>query len=250
MAILELIQKRRTQHQKSLAVLIDPDKSDDPDKLSRLIQLANENFIQFFFLGGSLVMNADLSAIIQRIRKESKQPIVLFPGSPLQIVPGADAVLFLSLISGRNPDLLIGQHVQAAPLLRNLGMEIIPTGYLLINSGKLTSAAYVSNTFPIPEDKYALAASTAMAGEMLGLKLLYLDAGSGAEKEISPKMISTVRKSVDLPLIVGGGIDSELKAEAAFKAGADLIVVGNALEKDPDLIKLIAEKAFQPTQDQ
>jgi putative glycerol-1-phosphate prenyltransferase len=134
--------------------------------------------------------------------------------------------------------------VQAAPLLKNLGMEILPTGYMLINSGKTTSVAYVSNTMPIPDDKYSLAACTAMAGEMLGLKLLYLDAGSGAEKEISPRMINAVRKSVSLPLMVGGGINTPEKVSAAMASGADVIVIGNALEKDPGLLTGMAEKVY------
>src|SRR5690606_29662154 len=149
----------------------------------------------------------------------------------IQVEASADALLFLSLISGRNPELLIGQHVVAAPILKNTRLEIVPTGYMLINSGRITSVAYISNTIPIPDDKYSLAASTALAGEMLGLQLIYIDAGSGAEKEISPRMIAAVRKSISVPLIVGGGINSAQKAIAALEAGADLIVVGNALEK-------------------
>jgi putative glycerol-1-phosphate prenyltransferase len=171
-------------------------------------------------------------------------PVILFPGSSLQIDPSADAILFLSLISGRNPDLLIGQHVIAAPILRNNKIEVIPTGYILVNSGKTTSVAYISNTTPIPEDKYSLAACTALAGEMLGLRLVYLDAGSGAEREISAKMISAVRKAVSVPLIVGGGINTSRKAITALEAGADLIVIGNALEKDPNLLTEIADKIY------
>jgi putative glycerol-1-phosphate prenyltransferase len=141
--------------------------------------------------------------------------------------------------------LLIGQHVVAAPVLRNTRLEIIPTGYLLINSGRTTSVAYVSNTTPLPEDKYSLAACTAMAGEMLGLQLTYLDAGSGAEREISARMISTVRKSIQTPLVVGGGINTVEKATTALQAGADMIVIGNALEKNPDLLTDIAEKIYE-----
>jgi putative glycerol-1-phosphate prenyltransferase len=170
--------------------------------------------------------------------------VVLFPGSAQQVDPGADGILFLSLISGRNPEYLIGQHVLAAPLLKESGLEILPTGYMLINSGKMTSVAYVSNTIPLPEDKYSLAASTAMAGEMLGLRLMYLDAGSGAEREISARMIGAVRKAIDIPLIVGGGINTAEKAHNALHAGADLIVIGNALEKSPDLLTEISEKVY------
>jgi phosphoglycerol geranylgeranyltransferase len=151
----------------------------------------------------------------------------------------------LSLISGRNPELLIGQHVVAAPIIRNTKLEVIPTGYMLINSGKITSVAYISNTMPIPEDKYSLAACTAMAGEMLGLQCIYMDAGSGAEREISPRMITTVKKAVNVPLIVGGGINTAQKAFNSLQAGADLIVIGNALEKNPELLTEISEKVYE-----
>ena len=244
MKILNSLFAKKDSNKKSLAVLIDPDKAEDSGSLRHLVRLANENCIDFIFVGGSLLLTAELSRIIGAIRDEVQIPVVLFPGSPLQISPGADGVLFLSLISGRNPDLLIGHHVQAAPLLKNLGMEILPTGYMLINSGKTTSVAYVSNTIPIPDDKYSLAACTAMAGEMLGLKLLYLDAGSGAEKEISPRMINAVRKAVSLPLMVGGGINTPEKVSAAMAAGADVVIIGNALEKDPGLLTGMAEKVY------
>lgn len=244
MKILSDLVSKKDSNKKSLAVLIDPDKAEDAGSLTHLVRLANENCIDLILVGGSLLLTAEISSTISKIREEVQIPVVLFPGSPLQITPGADGILFLSLISGRNPDLLIGHHVQAAPLLKNLGMEILPTGYMLINSGKTTSVAYVSNTMPIPDDKYSLAACTAMAGEMLGLKLLYLDAGSGAEKEISPRMINAVRKSVSLPLMVGGGINTPEKVSAAMAAGADVIVIGNALEKDPGLLTGMAEKVY------
>jgi putative glycerol-1-phosphate prenyltransferase len=244
MKILETLQARHELGKKSIAVLVDPDKIEDPARLNTLIRLASENCIDFFFVGGSLVTTTNLAEIIKHIKETVSLPVVLFPGSSLQIDPAADAILFLSLISGRNPDLLIGQHVVAAPILKNNRLEIMPTGYMLINSGKTTSVAYISNTTPIPEDKYSLAACTAMAGEMLGLKLIYLDAGSGAEREISPRMINTVRKSVHVPLIVGGGINTSQKAFNALEAGADLIVIGNALEKDPDLLTEISDRVY------
>jgi phosphoglycerol geranylgeranyltransferase len=244
MTLLETLQLRHQQKRKSVAVLIDPDKADDPSKLLGLIHLAGENCVDFFFVGGSLVTTGNLSEVVRMIKENVNIPVILFPGSSLQIDPSADAILFLSLISGRNPDLLIGQHVQAAPILKNSRMEVLPTGYILVNSGKTTSVAYISNTTPIPEDKFSLAACTAMAGEMLGLRLIYLDAGSGAEREISQKMINTVRKSVNAPLIVGGGINSSQKAMAAFEAGADLIVVGNALEKEPALLNDISDRVY------
>ncbi|MFZ5971560.1 MAG: geranylgeranylglyceryl/heptaprenylglyceryl phosphate synthase [Bacteroidota bacterium] len=244
MSLLDTLQHRHQQGKKSIAVLIDPDKAEDSARLMNLVNLASENCVDFFFVGGSLVTTTNLSEVVRTVKENVNIPVILFPGSTLQIDPAADAILFLSLISGRNPDLLIGQHVQAAPILRNSGMEVMPTGYILINSGKTTSVAYISNTTPIPEDKYSLAACTAMAGEMLGLKLTYLDAGSGAEREISQKMISSVRKSIRTPLIVGGGINTSQKALAALEAGADLIVIGNALEKDPALLTEISDKVY------
>ena len=244
MKILETLQQRHRLGKKSIAVLIDPDKADDPIKLKHLIHLSSENCIDFFFVGGSLITTPNLSEVIQSIKEDVNIPVILFPGSSLQIDPSADAILFLSLISGRNPDLLIGQHVQAAPILKNNRMEVLPTGYMLISSGRTTSVAYISNTTPIPEDKYSLAACTAMAGEMLGLQLIYLDAGSGAEREISPRMISAVRKSINAPMIVGGGITSPQKALSALEAGADMIVIGNSLEKNPDLLTEISDRVY------
>ncbi len=244
MRVLEALNTRRKQGKKSIAVLIDPDKIADAEQLESLLRLANENCVDYFFVGGSLVTTTNLTDVVKTIKDNISIPVILFPGSALQIDPSADAILFLSLISGRNPDLLIGQHVVAAPILKNNKLEILPTGYILVNSGKTTSVAYISNTTPIPEDKYSLAACTAMAGEMLGLKLIYLDAGSGAEREVNKKMISTVRKAVEAPLIVGGGINTTQKALNALEAGADLIVIGNALEKSPELLTEIAEKVY------
>lgn len=244
MTILSTLQQRHRANKKSIAVLVDPDKAEDPSRLHHLINLASENCVDYFFVGGSLVTSANLSEVVRKIKENVTIPVVLFPGNVMQVDASADALLFLSLISGRNPELLIGQHVVAAPILKNTRLEVIPTGYMLINSGKITSVAYISNTMPIPDDKYSLAASTALAGQMLGLQVVYIDAGSGAEREISPRMIAAVRKTISIPLIVGGGINSARKAIAALEAGADMIVVGNALEKDPDLLTEVAEKIY------
>ena len=244
MSILNSLQERHRSGKKSIAVLVDPDKMEDAGRLNTLIRLASENCIDYFFVGGSLITTTNLTDVVKQIKENVSIPVILFPGSSLQIDASADAILFLSLISGRNPDLLIGQHVVAAPILKNNKLEVMPTGYILINSGKTTSVAYISNTTPIPDDKYSLAACTAMAGEMLGLRLIYLDAGSGAEKEINNKMINAVRKAVDVPLIVGGGINTSQKAINALEAGADLIVIGNALEKDPKLLIEISDKVY------
>lgn len=245
MSVLQTLRDRRESRKKSIAILIDPDKIDDSSRILPLINLANENCVDFFFVGGSLITTTNLSEVVARIKENVTIPVVLFPGNTMQIDPSADALLFLSLISGRNPELLIGQHVVSAPIIRNTRLEVIPTGYILINSGKLTSVAYISNTMPIPEDKYSLAGSTAMAGEMLGLQCIYLDAGSGAEREISPKMIAAVRKVTSVPLVVGGGINTPQKAWNALDAGADMIVIGNALEKNPQLLTEISEKIYE-----
>jgi phosphoglycerol geranylgeranyltransferase len=245
MSVLTSLRERRQHGKKSIAVLVDPDKVEDPARLTQLINLASENCVDYFFVGGSLVTTSNLAQIVAQIKDHVKIPVVLFPGNSIQIEPTADALLFLSLISGRNPELLIGQHVVAAPIIRNTKLEVIPTGYMLINSGRITSAAYISNTMPIPDDKYSLAAATAMAGEMLGLQAMYMDAGSGAEKEVSAKMIASVRKAIQIPLIVGGGINTSQKALRALEAGADMIVIGNALEKDPELLTGIADKVYE-----
>jgi phosphoglycerol geranylgeranyltransferase len=245
MSVLKSLRERQRQRKKSIAILVDPDKAEDSSKLHQLINLASENCIDFFFVGGSLITTSNLASVVKLIKENVTIPVVLFPGNNIQIDASADAILFLSLISGRNPELLIGQHVVAAPIIRNTKLEVIPTGYLLINSGRTTSVAYISNTTPIPDDKYSLAACTAMAGEMLGLQSIYLDAGSGADKEISPKMIATVRKSITVPLIVGGGINTRQKALNALEAGADMIVLGNSLEKNPNLLIEISEKVYE-----
>lgn len=245
MKILETLTERSRTGKKSIAVLVDPDKVVDPGQLQHLINLASENLVDFFLVGGSLVTTTNMAEVVKQIKDSVSIPVILFPGNSMQIEPGADALLFLSLISGRNPELLIGQHVIAAPIIKNTKLEVIPTGYMLINSGKTTSVAYISNTTPIPDDKYSLAACTAMAGEMLGLGAIYMDAGSGAEREISARMITTVKKSINVPLIIGGGINTRQKAFSALEAGADMIVIGNALEKEPNLLIEISEKIYE-----
>jgi phosphoglycerol geranylgeranyltransferase len=245
MSIIQSLRASKQSGKKSIAILIDPDKVEEPANLNQLINLASENCVDYFLVGGSLVTTTNLSDVVKQIKQNVTIPVILFPGNSMQIDSSADGILFLSLISGRNPELLIGQHVIAAPVIRNTKLEVIPTGYMLINSGRTTSVAYISNTMPIPDDKYSLAACTAMAGEMLGLQAIYLDAGSGAEKEISARMIAAVRKAVNVPLIVGGGINTTQKALKALEAGADMIVIGNALEKDPELLIEIADKVYE-----
>ena len=234
--MLDLLNGHNKLGKKSFAVLIDPDKIADEESLLRLIHLSVKHGVDFFFVGGSLITEDRLDWVMQLLRIESPLPVVLFPGSNLHIHQQAHALLFLSLISGRNPELLIGQHVVAAPILKKSKLEVIPTGYMLVGSGIQTTAAYISNTMPIPNDKPSVAACTAMAGEMLGLRVLYMDAGSGAPEPIAPRVIGAVRRSVDIPLIVGGGIRSGQAAKQALQAGADVVVVGNGIEKNLNLL--------------
>jgi putative glycerol-1-phosphate prenyltransferase len=173
---------------------------------------------------------------VKLLKQHLDVPVVLYPGHPTHLSPDADALLFLSMISGRNADLLIGSHVVAAPLIKQYGLETIPTGYMLIDGGVQTSVEYISQTRPIPANKTDIAVATALAGEMLGLKLIYMDAGSGAINPVPLKMIADVKKNCTIPLMIGGGIDTPQKLAAAFENGADLVVIGNALEKDPELL--------------
>lgn len=246
MSIYSSLLEKSRKGIKQFAVLVDPDKLHS-DQVTALATLAAKSAVDYIFIGGSLLTNDCLDSHIQHIKTACNIPVLLFPGNTMQINPKADGILFLSLISGRNPDLLIGSHVVAAPLLKNSGLEIIPTGYILIDGGRPTTASYMSNTTPIPADKPEIAACTALAGEMLGLKLMYLDAGSGANKPVSTNMIKTLKEQTQTPLIVGGGIKSPEQAKALFDAGADLIVVGNAIEKNLALLTQIADSITQTT---
>ena len=204
--------------------------------------------VDYFFVGGSLIINNMLDEVLGGIKKHCDIPLVLFPGNSFQLSYRADAILFLSLISGRNPELLIGKHVVAAPFLKMSPLEIIPTGYLLIDGAKMTTVQYMSNTIPIPADKTDIAMSTALAGELLGLKMIYLDAGSGAHQPISTEMISHVSEVISVPLIIGGGISDPQKVYDNMLAGADLVVVGNAIEKDTSLITDMAIAVHEANQ--
>ena len=234
------ILEKKAKGKKLFAILIDPDKQKN-SVLSLIVQKANEANVDYFFVGGSLLTNDNLDECIKTIKNNSNIPVILFPGNAMQINKNADGILFLSLISGRNPELLIGKQVISAPILKQTSLEVISTGYMLINSGKPTTASYMSNTLPIPRNKNGIATSTAIAGEYLGMKLIYMDGGSGAEKPIKIDMIKQVSKQINIPLIVGGGICNAQKAIDNCNAGADLIVVGNAIEKNADLILEISK---------
>jgi len=225
---------------KHLAVLIDPDSVSHEQELIHICEKSTQANVDFILVGGSLITNGFFETCVRIIKKNCNIPVVLFPGNNTQISNEADAILFLSLISGRNAELLIGKHVLAAPLLKKTNLEIIPTGYLLIDGGNITSVSYMSNTTPIPANKGSIAACTALAGQMLGLQITYMDAGSGAVNPASAAMIAAVREQVNTPIFVGGGIKTSEQAVAACKAGADVVVVGNAFEKNPELIASIA----------
>ena len=239
MNIYKKIIQSKKNGKKLFAILIDPDKQDTKDLL-KIIEKCNSTKVDMFFVGGSLLTNDYLKNCITTIKKNSKIPVVLFPGNAMQVDEQADAILFLSLISGRNAEMLIGKQVITAPILKKSSLEVIPTGYMLIDSGKQTTVSYMSNTTPIPHDKEQVAKCTALAGEMLGLKMIFMDGGSGALNPISTKMIRSVSKTIDVPLVIGGGINSGKKAIENCKAGADIIVVGNAIEKNERLINEIA----------
>lgn len=235
-SIYQTLLQKKQKGQKSFAVLIDPDKV-DLARVDELVAMSLDAHADYLLVGGSLVISNQLDEVVQRIKEQCQLPVLLFPGSPSQISRFADALLYLSLISGRNPELLIGQHVISAPAVRQSGLEIISTGYMVVDGGAPTTVSYISNAAPIPSDKHEIAMCTAMAGEMLGMHLIYMDAGSGARRPVSEHMIQSVSQVVNIPLFVGGGITDPEKAYRNCKAGADVIVIGNAIEKDIRLIR-------------
>lgn len=239
MNIYESIVEKSKNKKKQFVVLVDPDKPSDKE-IASLAGIAQDSKVDYFFVGGSLLTNNNLDQCIKILKENADIPVILFPGNTLQLSNKADAFLLLSLISGRNPEMLIGRHVIAAPYLKMTTLEIISTGYMLIDSGRPTSVSFMSNSFPIPADKIDIAACTAMAGEMLGLKLIFMDAGSGAENPVSNEMISIVKQSLEVPVIVGGGIRTPEKAEETARQGADVVVVGNSIENDASLISEIS----------
>jgi phosphoglycerol geranylgeranyltransferase len=220
--------------EKSIALLLDPDKTEG-EKLKNILKIASEYKADYIFAGGSLTFNS-IDNLIDAIKKSCKIPVILFPGNLLQLSYKADAILLLSLISGRNPELLIGNHVIAAPYLRSIKEKLISVGYILVGSGQKTSVEYISQTEAIPYDKPEIVIATALAGEMLGLSMIYLEAGSGSPNTIPEEIISAVRNNVSIPIAVGGGIKLPGEVSNAFNAGADLIILGNGCEKNPGLL--------------
>lgn len=237
--IYDWIVKQGLNGKKIFALLLDPDEYNDQSLRHTLIE-AGKSETDLILVGGSLVTNP-VAPFIQKIKENSEIPVLLFPGNLLQISNNADGILFLSLISGRNPDLLISNHVASAPMIKSSGMEVISTGYILVGNGKSTSVEYISNTRPVPSDKPDIASATAIAGEMLGFKLIYLEAGSGAQHPVKTEMITRVKENIKVPLVVGGGIRNPEDAKNILNAGADIIVIGNAVEKDPSFLKKISD---------
>ncbi len=240
MGLLESIREKTKNEEKQLAILVDPEKHNEAS-LHNLASMTQKAHADYLFIGGSLLTRNNMQESICKLKSVCECPVVIFPGNMLQVCEEADALLLLSLISGRNPEMLISNHVVAAPLIRSSGLEVIPTGYMLIESGKITSVLYMSNTTPIPFDKTDIAVCTAMAGELLGLQMVFMDAGSGALHTVPMEMVRAVRQHISVPLIIGGGIRTPEEAMEIWDAGADVVVVGNAAEVDPEIICEMAE---------
>ncbi len=236
--VLQTISARRGQ----IAVLIDPEKTVAGFDFESFIKKAEFAQVDYLFIGGSTVTKAQFDHTMERITALTSIPVVIFPGSSLQLSASADALLYLSLISGRNPDYLIGHHVQSAREVSELDIEVIPTGYILIDGDSRSSVAYVSQTTPIPRDKISIAVNTALAGILQGKKLIYLDAGSGARKAIPEQLVSGIAE-LGVPVITGGGIRSIEGIRAHAKAGANVIVIGNHIEENLDF--LLEIQAYQ-----
>ena len=253
MRILDHIYKKKSSGSPLQSILVDPDKLDNQN-IDSFIKTCNDAHVDLILIGGSYVLNGPTTACLEILKKGLIAPVIIFPGSIIQINDQADAILLLSLISGRNADLLIGKHVEAAPLLKRSNLEIIATGYILVDGGISSAVSYMSQTQPIPRNQMNIAVATAMAGEMLGMKSIYLEAGSGAKKPVPIEMVAAVRNNINIPLIVGGGIKSPEYAQHLAQAGADVIVVGNAVENDLDLIfdlstAIHAVKTIKPQDD-
>ena len=229
--ILKNIKKAKAKGEKLLAILLDPDKT-SLHEIPSIIQRIENLKAQYIFVGGSYVENGITQKFVKVLKQHSKLPVVLFPGDYTQITNDADALLFLSLLSGRNPEYLIEQQIKSVPLLQNSTLEIIPTGYILIDGGTQSSVLKISKTTPISQQNIELATATAIAGVYKGKQLIYLEAGSGAKLPVNEKIIATVKTNINVPLIVGGGIRTKQQLENTFKSGADMVVIGTAFEKE------------------
>lgn len=240
MNIYHTIREQQQEKQKAIAIVIDPDKVNREVLLMEISRIEHE-CIRYIFVGGSLLSDDFSVRIINDLKAITNIPVISFPGNAMQINTSADAVLFLSLLSGRNPEYLIGQHVVSAPRLYASGIEVIPTGYILIDGGTVSSTSYISNTEPIPADKPDITACTAIAAEMLGMKLLYLEAGSGAKFPVASSTIEKVRNVTTIPIITGGGIKTPEDVSNAAIAGADIMVLGSVLEENFHRLHYLAD---------
>ena len=220
-----------SRSEKLLAVLVDPDKM-EVEYVSTFMTKVNQSIATHVFVGGSEVKEGQTEALVTEIKNHTKLPVLLFPGDIIQITDKADGILFLSLISGRNPEYLIGKHVASISRLKKTKLEVIPTGYVLVASGNKTSVELVSQTKPIKQEDIQVILDTVIAGEFLGMKLIYLEAGSGATHTVEPEIIQNVKEEIGIPLIVGGGIRSKAQMSSAYNAGADIVVIGTAFEED------------------
>ncbi len=232
----ENIYRKICERTGQIALLIDPEKALDPKELAELVKKAEFAGIHYFFVGGSTVLRSDVERVVTALKQSSNIPVVLFPGASHQLSQEADALLFLNLISGRNPDFLIGHHVQCAEEVDAMDIEVIPTSYILIDGGKMSSVAYISQTTPIPRDQANIILKTALAGQLMGQRLTYLDAGSGALEPVSENVIQFLRSRLKTPIIVGGGIQRTETMEQLAAAGANILVIGNKIEENIDFL--------------
>ena len=242
MSTFEYLMRVKREKGAGYLLLLDPDRL-DRKTLAEDVRCLGANGVDAILVGSSFLLSNDFDQVVGQIKKEAKMPVIIFPGGIYQISPKADAILFLSLLSGRNPEFLIGQQVKAAPILRDCGLEAISTGYLLVESGRPTTVEYISDTRPLPRSKPEIAEAYALAAQYLGMKLLYLDAGSGAKHSVPEEIIQTVADSVSLPIIVGGGIRQPEIARQKVLAGSSFVVIGTAAEQnnDPVLLKEFAQ---------
>ncbi|MBS3913301.1 MAG: geranylgeranylglyceryl/heptaprenylglyceryl phosphate synthase [Bacteroidetes bacterium] len=236
--VFSYLQEQRKTGSKTLAVLVDPDDSETA--VRNVAEMALMHGVELFLVGGSIVTRGNTQNCVEQLKNLGARYVVLFPGNEIQVVNNADAILFMSLVSGRNPEFLIGKQVNAAAWVRKAGLETIPTAYMIVESGKMTSALYMSQSLPLPSDKPDIAAATAIASEMLGMRAFYLDAGSGAENPVKTNMIKKVRNSISGVIFIGGGIRNAPAAEKAWTAGADVVVIGNGVFEDPGILKEIS----------
>ncbi len=235
-SLLEYIQKASKNGEKLLAILLDPDKT-TIDELPKIVQKIARLKADFIFVGGSFVKTSTTGLFVKMLKIHTHIPVILFPGDYSQLTNNADGLLFLSLLSGRNPEYLIEQQIKSVPYLKNSTLEIIPTGYILIDGGTHSSVLKISNTTPIPQDNIELAVDTAVAGMYKGKQLIYLEAGSGAKTPVNPNLIARVKENINIPLFVGGGIQSKKQLQSAYQNGADLVIIGNAFEEKYALLK-------------